>query len=259
MAALRHSGLRARFFVSEEPFVGVEMALSPEDSHHAGRVLRLRVGDLCEVVSPRRRAFAAHVASVGTAVRVLVQAELQPAEAGAFYRTEVGLVQALARPAAVDFTVEKGTEVGAGFFILVQSHGSPRSDGKDLPARLTRWRRIALEAAKQSKQTAVPRVESALSAEDGLRRAMDLGYISVVLHPAAETSLTDVVAGLVSTAAGAPALALWIGPEGGWSMGEVEAFASAGIPAAKLGRSVLRTETAGPVAVTVTRLALGDW
>jgi 16S rRNA (uracil1498-N3)-methyltransferase len=259
MATPRHSGFRARFFVSEEPVVGAETVLSVEDSHHAGRVLRLRVGDLCEVVSPERRAFVAHVTSVGAAVRVMVQEELRSTEAGAAYCVAVGLVQALARPAAVDFTVEKGTEVGADFFILVQSHGSPGGDGKDLSAKLQRWGRIALEAAKQSKQTRVPWVECVSSVRDGLKRAAELGCVSVVLDPAAETPLFDVVTGLASTVAGAQKPALWIGPEGGWSEEELEAFAAAGIPAAKLGRSVLRTETAGPVAAAVTRLALGDW
>ena len=245
MATPRHPGFRARFFVSEEPVVGAETALSAEDSHHAGRVLRLRLGDPCEVVSPGGRVYPAHVASMGAVVRVMVQAELQSGEAGAAYRVAVGLAQALARPAAVDFTVEKGTEVGADFFILVRSHGSPRGDGKDLSAKLQRWSRIALEAAKQSKQIRVPRVECASSVREGLKRAAELGCTSIVLDPAAETPLPHVAAGLASIAAGDQTLALWIGPEGGWSEEELEAFEAAGIPAAKLGRSVLRTETAG--------------
>jgi 16S rRNA (uracil1498-N3)-methyltransferase len=54
-------------------------------------------------------------------------------------------------------------------------------------------------------------------------------------------------------------VALWVGPESGWSKGELERFAAAGIGAVRLGQGVLRAETAGPVAVAATRLVIGDW
>ena len=60
-------------------------------------------------------------------------------------------------------------------------------------------------------------------------------------------------------ARGPRSLALWVGPEGGWTESESEQFRAAEITGVRLGRSVLRTETAGPVAVAVARLALGDW
>jgi 16S rRNA (uracil1498-N3)-methyltransferase len=50
-----------------------------------------------------------------------------------------------------------------------------------------------------------------------------------------------------------------VGPEGGWTAGELDQFTGAGVSTVRLGRSILRTETAGPVAVAVARLALGDW
>jgi 16S rRNA (uracil1498-N3)-methyltransferase len=267
-----HPGFRARFFVQSQPSPGTDLALSAEDSHHAARVLRLRVGDRCEVVALSGRAYEAVVAAIADSVRVTVGGELDMAEAGASYRIEVGIVQALARPSAVDLTVEKGTEVGASFFLLVQAHGSPRAEGKDLAGKLTRWRRIALEAAKQSKQTAVPRIEQVASVWEGLKQASEDGWASVVLEPGASATLAEIVptliggeepAGsgerLVEPRAESAKIALWIGPEGGWTPEELEAFATAGARAARLGRSVLRTETAGPVAVAVTRLALEDW
>ena len=50
-----------------------------------------------------------------------------------------------------------------------------------------------------------------------------------------------------------------MGPESGWTDEERESLLQAGMATARLGRGVLRTETAGPVAVAVARLALGDW
>jgi len=256
MGTSRHSDFSPRFFVDAEPASGTEIALAEEDSHHASRVLRLRQGDGCEVVTASGRVYAAVVTSAVDPVRVRLDAEMERTAAGASYGVDVGIVQALARPSAVDLVIEKGTEVGASFFLLVQADGSPRTQGRDLAkneaGRLTRWRRIAREAAKQSKQTAVPRIGWAATITAGLEQLAREGIVSVVLEPSATATLPESVSPGVR-------IALWVGPEGGWTPREMEAFVTAGTRVAKLGRGVLRTETAGPVAVAVTRLALGDW
>jgi 16S rRNA (uracil1498-N3)-methyltransferase len=259
MGVPQHVGFRARFFITDEVAVGAEAVLSPQDAHHVARVLRLRLGEQCEVVSPAGRVLVGEVVSSGEVVRIVVRREATPAEIGATYRNEVGIVQALARPAAVDLTVEKGTEVGASFFALVQAHGSPRAGGGDPAARLTRWNRVAMEAAKQSKQTAVPRIGYFPSVGEALRHVQQLGRHSVVLEPSAKRPLTQVVDELARGPGERLGFALWIGPEGGWSAEELRTFADSRLPLARLGQSVLRTETAGPVAVTLTRLTLEDW
>jgi len=271
--------------------------LDPEDSRHALRVLRLGVGDACEVVvtpadrgsgstegrgapagerggvaeGPEGTAYLATVTQVTGEVRVELVARLEGRQAGARYATTVGIVQALTRPAATDYLLEKGTEVGASFFFLVPVAGSTLRSGSLQGARLTRWRRIAREAAKQSKQLAVPPVEALGSIEEALDR-LGPGALSLVLEPGAPGGLYDAVA--TAWARGGPAegaraaqrppgrparLVLWVGPESGWTAEELEQLTAAGADTVRLGQSVLRAETAGPVAVAVARLALGDW
>ena len=260
MRASGHSGFSPRFFLDAEPVAESELGLDAEDSHHAARVLRLRPGDGCEVVTASGRVYSAVVMSAAEPVRVRLEAELEPTAAGASYRVDVGIAQALARPSATDLVIEKGTEVGASFFLLVQADGSPGARGEDLAkaqaGRRTRWQRIAREAAKQSKHTAVPWVGVAATVAAGIERLTVEGIASVVLEPSAEATLSDVV---LTFPPSQLRMALWVGPESGWAAREMEAFAAVGTPAARLGRGVLRTETAGPVAVAVTRLALGDW
>ena len=233
------------------------MALTDEDSHHALRVLRLSEGDEAEVVVGAA-VYAATVSSVGEPVRIRPTSRLEGAAAGAVYRFQVGLVQALARPAAVDLVLEKGTEVGASFFVLVQAAGSPKRGESPRVDRLARWRRIVREAAKQSKQVVVPDIVVATSVDDVLGRLGAEQTLSVVLEPDAPAGLQEVIA-RAGQLVGPPRIALWVGPEGGWTPAEMEGFSRAGAKAARLGRSVLRTETAGPVAVAVARLVLGDW
>ncbi len=292
------SGFRPRFFVPavsgrsaavgafiSGDLTGAEFVLSSEDSHHARAVLRLQPGDACEVVvgappedvvapgaampgGPTSGAatsgaavYAATVSSVGDRVVVRLQGRLSEELAGAAYRFEVGLVQAMARPAVMDYVFEKGTEVGASFFMLVASAGSPSWAAASANDRLDRWSRIVREAAKQSKQVAVPRVVFAGSPQQAVDQTAVLGARSFVLDPGASLTLEAALSDPGGRWPGAIAgpIALWVGPESGWTEGETKLFERAGFTSARLGRSVLRTETAGAVAVAVARLALGDW
>jgi 16S rRNA (uracil1498-N3)-methyltransferase len=251
------SGFRPRFFINqpEAGLLGAEVSLTAEDSRHALKVLRLSEGDECEVVVGAA-VYAAAVSALSDPVRARLVSRLEGPDAGAAYGVQVGLVQALTRPAVMDFMLEKATEVGASFLLLVQAAGSPKWSDPSRGDRLGRWRRITREAAKQSKQTAVPPVDLAGSIGQALDDLKASGTLSLVLEPGAPTELHDVIAQQGSQAT---RIALWVGPEGGWTAGELDQLAAAGAGTARLGRSVLRSETAGPVAVAVARLALGDW
>lgn len=273
-------GFRPRFFIAGdrfepraagaglpaaiEPALGAdlppetELVLAPDDSHHATHVLRLNPGDTCEVVVGAA-VYAATVSAVGETVRVQLAARLEEGEgAGASYGVAVGLVQALGRPGVLDTVLEKGTEVGCSFFLFVSADGSPKWADSRREDRLARWRRIVREAAKQSKQVALPEVTLLGSTDEAVGHLRNLGANSVILDPRAGVGLYDALT-MLSGCGPPAAVALWVGPEGGWSRAELGRFQTAGIQAAKLGRSVLRTETAGPVAVAVSRLALRDW
>ena len=297
MSGATKGGFRPRFFASGgvlaagQPGAGREVLLDAEDSHHATAVLRLHLGDECEVVlGPSGAVHLARVVALETPVRLELGDRLEGEAAGAGYRREVWLVQALARPAVMDYLIEKGTETGVSRFLLVLAAGSPRLPEGSMDRRLARWRKVAREAAKQSKQVAVPKVDVAPSLEAALADVDKADAWSILLEPRATTSLDDMVrkaveeaatpdvtsrgdsgpvatpdvtsredAGPVVALSVGPAVALWVGPEGGWSERELRRFRTAGMAMARLGRGVLRTETAGPVAVALVRLGLRDW
>ena len=248
-------GFRPRFFIDQETAAPpAEVTLGPTDSHHAVHVLRLQVGDACEVVVGAA-VYAASVSRAEAPLKVQLTGRLQGPEAGAAYRSQVGLVQVISRPALFDQVLEKGTEVGAGFFVLVPA-GAKRLSEQARASRSARWSRIVLEAAKQSKQVAVPEVEVMESVERALSRLRDRGVFSLVLDPGANDGLPEM---LERRSDPALPLALWVGPEGGWSSTDREQFAAGGLGAARLGRGVLRAETAGPVAVAIARFVMRDW
>ncbi len=256
------SGFRPRFFIESgravppvEPGVGTELTLGAADSHHALHVLRLQTGDECEVVVGAA-VYAASVTRTEEPVRVSLTARLKEAERGAVYRSKVGLVHLLTRFALFDQVLEKGTEVGASFFVFVPAATRTRLSEQSAAQRSSRWRRIVLEAAKQSKQVAVPPVEAMSSVEAALDELRARGVFSLALDPAAPSGLRE---RLEERPLPAVPLALWVGPEGGWSTADRARLAEAGVEAVRLGRGVLRAETAGPVAVAAVRLVQGDW
>jgi len=261
--------VRPRFFVAPagvehgDALVGALVELAPSDARHARTVLRVRPGEPCEVVFSGTRVLAEAVfEEVGdrVTVRVTGRATSSPAS-----RVELLLVQGLPQPRKVDEVVEKGTEVGVDAFLITLAAGSPRVPLERLDARAARWRSVAAEAAKQSKQLAIPEIRTAVSVEAALDSARSEGWQSVVLTPSATQHLGSVLRGGSDTGrsnqsdAAPLRWALWVGPEGGWSSVEVDLLTAAGCSLATLGSRVLRTETAGLVGAALARYALADW
>ena len=245
--------MRPRFFVDS---VEREVALSAADAHHARRVLRARPGDLCELVVESTGALLRGAfVQVGDAVVVRVD-EVCPAPT--VPRPGVALLQALPDPRKVDEIVEKGTEVGVDLFLIAPVSASPPVPVDRLIERATRWRRIAREAAKQSRRLTIPVVDVAATLSAAGEYLKEGDWKSLVLDPAVGRPLKAVL-GQVSRRGSPARVALWVGPESGWSDEERAWFEQEGLPVATLGQEVLRTETAGPVAAAVCRFALGDW
>lgn len=249
--------MRPRFFVDlPDPDLGpvapgLVVDLDDTDARHARTVLRARIGDPCELVLSDPSVLADGVfAEVGRRVSARVTAVREaPSQ-----RVRLLLVQALPQPRKVDEVIEKGTEVGFDSFLVTPAAGSPDVPLEKLKARVVRWRAIAREAAKQSKQPAVPQVRVAASLEAAVELVRAEGWVSVVLTLGEVAHLGDVLAG-----SGASRWALWVGPEGGWKPEELETLLHAGVRPVGLGSRVLRTETAGPVAGALARYVLSDW
>ena len=218
-----------------DPGPGLLLVLSDTDARHVRSVLRGRPGDPCEVVlTPTAEAgstlllspppgllAAAHLAEVGR--EVVVELDEVPRSTPTD-RVRVVLCQALPQPSHVDQIVEKGTEVGVAVFVLFPADGSPRTGPDRLSERLPRWERIAREAAKQSKQSVLPSVVVAASLDDALARVGDAQLGSLVFEPTGVLGVAAVLSAALPGAVAPGVLALWVGPEGGWSEGELARF-----------------------------------
>ncbi len=206
--------------------------LSDDDRHHLTDVLRMRVGDTCEVAHDGR-VWMARVSAAG----------LQLIEEVAAVAQAPAVTVWLAQPGSrSDSAVEKLTELG------VSAVGALRSElikGEFTESRIERWRRVAEAAAKQSKQSRVPEILGVSSFAD-------------VLSPdAVVLNLEGASGGLADRIVGRRQATLLIGPEPGFSESELELARANGVAIATFGPVVLRTETAAIVAAALTLREMG--
>ncbi|MDQ4127974.1 MAG: 16S rRNA (uracil(1498)-N(3))-methyltransferase [Actinomycetota bacterium] len=198
--------------------------------------MRGRAGDIVEVVDGSGRLFAAELRG-GRRAEVLEELAAAGAE-----EVEISLYQAVPKGGRMDLVVEKATEVGVSSIVpLLAERGvvNPR-EGK-----VGRWRRVAEAAARQSLRLRVPEVREPVPFA---RAVLVAGEDGVLLHNARGLEAVEAFA--------RSPVGLFVGPEGGWSEGELRRAGEAGLAFAGLGPYRLRSETAGLVAVARARAAL---
>jgi 16S rRNA (uracil1498-N3)-methyltransferase len=223
---------------------GEVVALGPDETHHVLRVLRLRAGEPLALFDGQGREWEGTIveATARAVVVRLAEERTDPVETP----FPVLLVQGLCRPERLEWALEKATEVGVRGVALAACERSGSADPS--PARLDRWRRILLEAAKQSGRRRIPELLGPLP----LQEASALGTGERILLQPGARPLADVLP------ARAEAAALAVGPEGGFTEGEVDGLRASGWTAASLGPRALRTETAGSVAAALLLHRWGD-
>lgn len=221
-----------RLFSSSRLAPGEVLRLSEEEDHHVHKVLRGRLGDRVEVVDDVGRLFAAELLG-GSEAKILEERSTAAGNEG-----KVVLYQAVPKGRHMDLVVEKATELGVSRIVpLSTERGVVRLSEGD--GKVLRWRRVAEAAARQSLQLRIPEVREVISFPEAAR---EVGEAGVLLHIGVELPpLEDIVLG--------PVVRLFVGPEGGFSDGELALAREAGLTLASLGPYRLRSETAGMVAV----------
>lgn len=233
-----------RAFLSESPVPGGRATLDPEESHHVARVLRLRTGMSLEVFDGCGGAWEAKIDDLSRErVTVSVGAALSPAPVEPALRVVV--CQAVVRPEKVEWVLQKGTELGVAAFRLIATERT--ESPAPSPSRLARYRRIVMEACKQSGRLILPTMSV------GPLETPGDGVAGIVLTPTGTVTL-----GTVLAAPPAPEVWLAVGPEGGFSDREIDSLSARRWRSASLGPRVLRTETAGSVAAAIVLHAWGD-
>ncbi|HUJ14916.1 MAG TPA: RsmE family RNA methyltransferase [Thermoanaerobaculia bacterium] len=223
-----------RFFVPDGVEVGAAVALPEEELHHA-RVLRVREGEDVEVFDARGKNFRARFRDRGVEI-VEETANREPA-------TSITLAMSIVQLEKFEFVLQKATELGVASFVpLITDRMELRIErvrGKD-----ERWRKIVLEAVKQSGRSKIPPIGRAMTFDeailcDGPKIVFDAGIEPLTTDKRQPTTL-------------------FIGPEGGFSERELALAKEHGAAFERLGPRRLRAETAAIAAVTIVSARSGD-
>lgn len=256
---------------------GAGLRLGAEVSHHAVTVRKLRVGEGLDIVDGtglRARAVLAEASPTSALVDV-VSVEVEPEP-----RPGLVLVQALAKQGRDLQAVETATEVGVDEIRPWAARRSIAAWPAAKAAKMSqKWENTVHAAAIQARRSRVPVVGELLEGTGaaGILTERDL---CLVLHEEATASLPEVFAsaGLMrlhgTDEAGAASaggthgepsspvydrVVLCVGPEGGITPEEIEAFTARGATAVRLGPEILKAANAGPVGLAACQLLLGRW
>lgn len=235
-----------RLHVPQPLSPGAAVAPSLEQSRYLTQVMRLKAGDELHVFNGRDgewRCAIAEVLKKGVVLRAGAQARPQTTV------PDVELLIAVVKKSALEFAVEKATELGAARIRLILT-------GRTQPqhVRLDRLDAIAEESAEQTGRMDVPMVDAPVKLDallDGWDASRRLMFCDETGGPPAIPTLRE---------AGAGPWAILIGPEGGFTPQEAERLRALPFTTAvSLGPRVLRADTAATTALSLWQAAIGDW
>ena len=238
--------MRRRFIAdSWSPMSGhpTHAALSGEQAAHLGRVLRAQPGQVYDVVA-NGFLHRAEITSVSDdEIRFTLHEELEADAA-----LPIHLLLAVFKFDHFEWAVEKATELGVARLTPILARRTEKHLSQAATKRVERWRRIALEASKQSRRTDIPDiaapapVATALATETAPNRIL-LSETEQNLHLGAALSSIRKPA--------SDEIAIAIGPEGGWAPDEMFLFTTHNWTHVTLGPRILRAETAAIAALAI--------
>ncbi|MGW2293335.1 16S rRNA (uracil(1498)-N(3))-methyltransferase [Streptomyces violaceorubidus] len=231
---------------------GGQYVLDGPEGRHAVSVKRLRAGEDVVLTDGRGR-WAEGVVKAAEGKDRLVVMDLESVHEEPAEQPRITVVQALPKGDRGELAVETMTEVGVDAVVpWAASRCITQWKGERGLKALGKWRATAREAGKQSRRVRFPDVADAATSKQVASLLAEADF-AAVLHESGEEPLSAVE--LPTTGD----IVLVVGPEGGVSPEELALFAEAGAAPYRLGRSVLRTSTAGTAATAVLLARTGRW
>ena len=221
--------------------------ISGQNHLHIARVLRARIGQQVTLLDGLGNAYLSTLIEIDKRESIvrIEQAIEPPLEPQPF----IVVAQALGKSDKFEQVIQHGTEAGAGEFIPVQAERSVVEipTGR-LAERAARWQAISKGAAEQSFRARIPAIRLPTKLADVVREAETESQPALLLHAGAPA--VPLCTALHEMKAVPARIYLFVGPEGGWSLNELEIARAHGCRTISLGPHVLRTETAALVAIS---------
>lgn len=226
---------------------------NPGDVHHLTRVLRVKCGDELEISDGVKWEYVTRIEEIEKD-RIVCRIEDRQAHSRE-PKTRVTLYQGFPKGAKMDTIIQKCVELGAHEIVPVYMDRSIVTDTGKGEKKAERWQKIADEAATQCRRGIRPNIAVSEKASKIFNSIVKHKLIVLPYENEEGRSLKDALADFRKNhpedAEKGADIALIIGPEGGFSDKEVACFREAGAEVVTLGKTILRTETAGPAALAM--------
>lgn len=223
--------------------------ITGEDRNHIKNVLRMRNGEEISVMVPGDdREYRCMINGFSDeAVELTV---LFIKESDVELPCEIVLYQALPKADKMEFVITKAVELGATRIVPVAAIRSVvKLDETRAQKKIARWNQISETAAKQSKRAIIPEVTCVMSMREAVDDCRDFDA-KLIPYELADPGTMDRTREIVGRIRAGMKVAVFIGPEGGFTEEEISLAEGAGLSPITLGRRILRTETAGLVVLS---------
>lgn len=229
-----------KFFTKPDCIDGKELKIIGEDVSHISKVLRMSAGDNIIVCDGEGNDYDAVITSVS---KTEVVAEITGKYVcDAEPSVDVTLYQALPKQGKMEYIIQKNTELGVNKIVPVYTKRCVVKPSD----KTERWSKVAESAAKQSGRGIIPQVMPVISFDEAIKQMQEYDLALMPYECEEECKLKTV---LQST--DYKNVSIFIGPEGGFDLKEVEAAINLGVKTVTLGKRILRTETAASAVLPI--------
>ncbi|MDE0428119.1 MAG: RsmE family RNA methyltransferase [Candidatus Poribacteria bacterium] len=232
------------FYVPPSQIDAEIATITGSEQHHLRNVLRITSGETIRIIDGQGNVYTAEILDTSTN-RSSSIARIQTHECRAPLSPTLTLFQGLPKNDKMEMILQKTTELGVTQIVPLHSE---RALQKPSQNRYERWHRVLISATKQCKRAWLPELSEAQQFETSLSQ-LEKFSLRFLFSPHAEGQHIKTV---LRETPDPNAIALFVGPEGGFSDQEITAGIKNGCVPVTLGRNILRTETAAITAVAVT-------
>lgn len=230
------------FYCPDLPAEGERHRLAEAETHHAGASRRIRVGDTIGLIDGRGIRASAVVETVARRTLTFTVGERRSVPPP---RPSIVVASAVPKGERFRTLIDMLSQIGVAAIVPLHCE---RSTVKPRRSSGERWRRIAIEACKQSRNPFVPEIAEPVNVRDSLAR---IGEADAVVYADAGGGALSPFIALQGD------LHLYVGPEGGFTDGEKSLLAERGARAVGFGDNILRVETAAVAGAVLGLLSAG--
>ena len=233
-----------RFFVDKNQIGPKSVVITGSDVNHIKNVLRMKEGEEVSVMTEGdTNEYRCEVAVLGEDTVELTLLFVK--ESDVELSCKITLFQGLPKNDKMELIIQKAVELGASAIVPVATKRAVvKLDGAKENKKIARWQGISEAAAKQSKRAYIPEVSNVMNMKEALAAIRDY-EVKLIPYEMCDADSMIKTKELISNIKPNDRVAVFIGPEGGFTEEEIELAKEAGVIPITLGHRILRTETAG--------------